>query len=53
MTWQLKIKEETNKKERSQKWNGKHILEIFGVPQKELNGIKKTFEGYLGGKKNY
>ena len=37
------IADEKEKKGRSQKWNGKHIIDHFGVPTKNLNSLKKKF----------
>lgn len=47
--WVAKIAVEQKKKERSNKWNGKHIMKVFGVDSKSLNSLKKKFEVYLGG----
>ena len=44
------IDHEKKKKVRTQKWNGKHIIDIFGVPSKNLNPIKRKFEESFGSK---
>ena len=48
--WKQKIYLEDKKKDRSHKWNGKHIIDIFGVPTKEVNGLKKKFQDSFGSK---
>lgn len=48
--WKEKVIFEEKKKDRSHKWNGKHIIDIFGVPKKEVNDLKKKFQASFGSK---
>ena len=48
--WQQKLFFEDKKKERAHKWNGKHIIDYFGVPSKNVNNLKKKFETFFGSK---
>jgi hypothetical protein len=42
-SWKERLEKETTKKDRTSKWNGQYIMKVFGVPSKEVNGLKKKF----------